>query len=129
MLLHAVQVVAVKGPKLLSVFDGATEYQLGKWTYSRHGAASYPPVYACFYGFATPEEVSSWWWWMQPGLSSRVCVHNAHTLGRLAGCAHVKARGGGVRTFTHSQASTVGHHPRLEGLCRVHAGSCLAGGV
>jgi hypothetical protein len=52
------QVVAASNGALLSVFDGTTEYRLGKWTLAKHGAASWPPLEACFYAYITPSEVS-----------------------------------------------------------------------
>jgi hypothetical protein len=43
--------------KLLSVFDGKTEYTLSKWTVAKHGAASWVPIYACYYVYQDPMEV------------------------------------------------------------------------
>eukprot|EP00195_Chlamydomonas_chlamydogama_P014328 CAMPEP_0202913864 /NCGR_PEP_ID=MMETSP1392-20130828/61649_1 /ASSEMBLY_ACC=CAM_ASM_000868 /TAXON_ID=225041 /ORGANISM="Chlamydomonas chlamydogama, Strain SAG 11-48b" /LENGTH=302 /DNA_ID=CAMNT_0049605293 /DNA_START=34 /DNA_END=939 /DNA_ORIENTATION=+ len=50
------KVVAAGGDSLVSVFDGSTKYRLAKWTHTAHGAASWPPVYACFYAYETLEE-------------------------------------------------------------------------
>ncbi len=52
------QVVAVVGHEFVSVFDGATTYTLGEWTLAKHGAASWPPLYACLYAFMLPQQVS-----------------------------------------------------------------------
>lgn len=49
-------VAATKDGRLVSVFDGTTKYELNKWTLAKHGAASWPPVYGCYYAFNTPEE-------------------------------------------------------------------------
>lgn len=54
------QVAAAVGGRILSVFDGETEYELGRWTLTKHGAASWPPVHACFYCFPTIHDVSGW---------------------------------------------------------------------
>lgn len=52
------QVVSVaKAGGLVSVLDGQERYELDKWTLAKHGAASWPPVYACSSAFATPTEV------------------------------------------------------------------------
>lgn len=51
------QVVAAIDGQLVSVYDGETTYRLGKWTYAKHGAASWPPLYACFYGHLTAQQV------------------------------------------------------------------------
>lgn len=50
------KVVAASDGALLSVFDGTTEYRLGKWTLAKHGAASWPPLQACFYAYISPSE-------------------------------------------------------------------------
>jgi hypothetical protein len=47
----------VQKGKLLSVYDGKTEYTLSKWTVAKHGAASWVPIYACFYVYQDPLEV------------------------------------------------------------------------
>lgn len=52
------KVVAAKQGKLLSIFDGSTEYDLGKWKRSATGAASWPPVMDCFFCYSTPQEAA-----------------------------------------------------------------------
>lgn len=48
-------VAAVEG-RLVSVYDGSTEYSLQRWLYSKIGAASWPPLYNCFFCYLTSEE-------------------------------------------------------------------------
>ncbi len=49
------KVVAVKKGKLVSVFDGETEYWLGDRMQSRRGGASWPPLDSCYFVYPTPE--------------------------------------------------------------------------
>ncbi|KAG2431301.1 hypothetical protein HYH02_013432 [Chlamydomonas schloesseri] len=42
-------VSSVKGD-LVSTYDGVTQYELGRWTRAKAGAAGWPPLDACFYG-------------------------------------------------------------------------------
>lgn len=49
------QVVAASGGKLVSVFDGETEYHLGRWIRSKRGAIGWPPLDSCFYACPSPE--------------------------------------------------------------------------
>ena len=49
------KVVAVKKGKLVSVFDGETEYWLGDRMQSRRGGASWPPLDSCYFAYPTPE--------------------------------------------------------------------------
>lgn len=49
--------VAVQFRKLLSVFDGTTQYQIGKKLYAKQGAGSWAPLGACLYAYRTPQQV------------------------------------------------------------------------
>lgn len=43
--------------KLLSVYDGCTEYNVGRWTLAKRGvAAAWPPLHACFFAHSSPDE-------------------------------------------------------------------------
>ncbi|KAG2484497.1 hypothetical protein HYH03_016726 [Edaphochlamys debaryana] len=53
------KVVASMNGELLSTFDGETKYQIGKWTRSKSGAASWPPLDCCFYGYPSAEKALS----------------------------------------------------------------------
>lgn len=55
--LHSVQqqVVGASGGKLVSIFDGETEYHLGRWIRSKRGAVGWPPLDSCFYACPSPE--------------------------------------------------------------------------
>lgn len=53
------KVVAVVGERMLSVFDGLTEYELGRTLSSRRGVGrplGWPPLDCCFYAYSTPEQ-------------------------------------------------------------------------
>eukprot|EP00873_Tetraselmis_striata_P002830 jgi/Tetstr1/423094/TSEL_013864.t1 len=53
------QVVAVVGTRMLSVFDGMTEYELGRRLSARRGVGlplGWPPLECCFYAYTTPEQ-------------------------------------------------------------------------
>ena len=52
-------VAAGKDGQLVSIFDGATAYQLHKTTFARAGAASWPPVDACLFAYREPIEVTA----------------------------------------------------------------------
>jgi len=41
---------------MVSIFDGKTTYNIGKWMENRHGAASWPPLYACYHGCVTVKQ-------------------------------------------------------------------------
>ena len=47
----ALQVVAAVANKLVSVFDGTTQYHLGRWSLAKRGGSGWPPLDACFFGF------------------------------------------------------------------------------
>lgn len=58
-LMHArqavrMQVVAAHKGRLCSIFDGTTEYHMGKWLVAKRGT-SWPPLDACYYAHSTPE--------------------------------------------------------------------------
>eukprot|EP00891_Asterochloris_glomerata_P004703 jgi/Astpho2/4703/fgenesh1_pg.00067_%23_186_t len=57
--LHFYKVVAVQFRKLLSVFDGTTQYQIGKKLYAKQGAGSWAPLGACLYAYRTPQQALS----------------------------------------------------------------------
>ena len=52
---HAQVVAAVRG-QLVSVFDGITQYHIGKWSTSCRGALGWPPLDVCYYGFDSAEK-------------------------------------------------------------------------
>lgn len=53
------QIAAVsKEREVVSVYDGKTPYQLGRFTFASRGAASWPPLLCCIFVFTTEEEVS-----------------------------------------------------------------------
>eukprot|EP00892_Ulva_mutabilis_P007402 jgi/Ulvmu1/5033/UM021_0050.1 len=49
------KVVGASDGKLLSVFDGVTEYCLGRWVRSKRGAVGWPPLDSCFYACPSPD--------------------------------------------------------------------------
>ena len=49
------KVVTNAGDKLVSIYDGKTEYWLGDKKYAKRGAASWPPIDACYFVFPTRE--------------------------------------------------------------------------
>lgn len=50
----SLQVVAAVRGELVSVFDGVTRYQVGRWSTSRRGALGWPPLDTCYYAFDSP---------------------------------------------------------------------------
>ncbi|GFR40007.1 hypothetical protein Agub_g542 [Astrephomene gubernaculifera] len=41
---------SVRGELVSLHDDQQLKYAIGRWTHSKHGACSWPPMYACFYG-------------------------------------------------------------------------------
>lgn len=41
------------GGRLVSIFDGVTEYSLGTWTIAKCGAKGWPPLDSCLYACAS----------------------------------------------------------------------------
>ncbi|KAK9830392.1 hypothetical protein WJX72_011505 [[Myrmecia] bisecta] len=50
------KVVAAIHGKLVSVFDGVTEYELARTLHAKRGGAAWAPLDACYFGFQTPQE-------------------------------------------------------------------------
>lgn len=50
------QVVAASKTGFVSIFDGQTQYQLGRWTLSKRGTSNllWPPLTSCFYVTSDP---------------------------------------------------------------------------
>lgn len=53
------QVVAAHKGKLVSVFDGRTEYEMYKWNLSKAGSDAHPPVWTTLWVFPTLDQVRS----------------------------------------------------------------------
>ena len=51
------KVVAAAGGSFWSVYDGSTEYRVGKTTHTKHGASCWPALWGCFFAFPTLEQV------------------------------------------------------------------------
>jgi hypothetical protein len=51
------KLVAAYDGKLLSVWDGQTAYELGRFHRAKCGASSWPPLFSCFFAFESQEEV------------------------------------------------------------------------
>ncbi len=54
-------VVAAVKNQLLSVTDARVSFALNKWTRSREGGASWPPLRSCFLAYESPIEVRTEW--------------------------------------------------------------------
>ncbi|GMH39735.1 hypothetical protein BSKO_07633 [Bryopsis sp. KO-2023] len=50
------KVVSAANGSLFSVFDGTTEYHLGRWSVAKRGAIGWPPLHACYFGYPTPPQ-------------------------------------------------------------------------
>lgn len=64
LVLHAVrlsslQVVAAVQGKLLSIYDGITEYHLGQTLHAKRGGAAWAPLDACYFAFPSMQQVSA----------------------------------------------------------------------
>lgn len=55
--MHLQVVAAVQG-RLLSIYDGNTEYKLGQTLHARRGGASWAPLDACYYAYPSMQQVS-----------------------------------------------------------------------
>ena len=53
------QVVAAVDGRLVSLFDGVTQYKLGQTLHAKRGGAAWAPLDACYYAFPTMQQVHS----------------------------------------------------------------------
>lgn len=66
------QVVAAVQGKLLSIFDGATQYKLGQTLHAKRGGAAWAPLDACYFAFPSMQQVKSMR--MVPHMLHQQCV-------------------------------------------------------
>lgn len=53
------QVVAAAHGKLLSIYDGSTQYKLGQTLHAKRGGAAWAPLDACYFAFPSLQQVTS----------------------------------------------------------------------
>lgn len=74
------QVVAAVQGRLLSIYDGTTEYNLGQTLHARRGGAAWAPLDACYFAYPSMQQVSV----TAPGLVSThmrsIRLANKHAL-------------------------------------------------
>lgn len=51
------QVVAAVQGRLLSIYDGSTQYKLGQTLHAKRGGAAWAPLDACYFGFPSMQQV------------------------------------------------------------------------
>lgn len=94
-LLFETQVVAAAGDSFWSVYDGATEYTLGKTTHTKHGASCWPALWGCFFAFPHLQQVCSTGCSMPAARMSSELLHSVHAAsyrihGRATGIHHTE---------------------------------------
>lgn len=52
------QVVAAVDGRLVSIYDGVTQYKLGQTLHAKRGAAAWAPLDACYFAFPTMQQVA-----------------------------------------------------------------------
>ena len=52
------QVVAAVDGRLVSIYDGVTQYKLGQTLHAKRGAAAWAPLHACYFAFPTMQQVA-----------------------------------------------------------------------
>ena len=53
------QVVAAVDERLVSIYDGVTQYKLGQTLHAKRGGAAWAPLDACYFAFPTMQQVHS----------------------------------------------------------------------
>ena len=53
------QVVAAVDGRLVSIYDGMTQYKLGQTLHAKRGGAAWAPLDACYFAFPTMQQVHS----------------------------------------------------------------------
>ncbi len=53
------QVVAAVDGRLVSIYDGVTQYKLGQTLHTKRGGAAWAPLDACYFAFPTMQQVHS----------------------------------------------------------------------
>ncbi len=56
---HFMQVIAAVDGRLVSIYDGATQYKLGQTLHAKRGGAAWAPLDACYFAFPTMQQVHS----------------------------------------------------------------------
>ena len=57
--LSYLQVVAAVQGKLLSIYDGVTQYQVGQTLHAKRGGAAWAPLDACYFAFPSMQQVGA----------------------------------------------------------------------
>ncbi|GLC63208.1 hypothetical protein PLESTF_000011900 [Pleodorina starrii] len=52
------KVVASVNEELVSVYDGAASFSLGRWTLGKHGANGWAPLSSCFYAYQSADQAA-----------------------------------------------------------------------
>ena len=68
------QVVAAVQGKLLSIYDGITQYKLGQTLHAKRGGAAWAPLDACYFAFPSMQQV---------GFTAQGLENNTHTEKKL----------------------------------------------
>lgn len=68
------QVVAAVQGKLLSIYDGITQYKLGQTLHAKRGGAAWAPLDACYFAFPSMQQV---------GCTAQGLNNNTHTVIKL----------------------------------------------
>ena len=100
------QVVAAVRGKLVSVYDGVSEYKLGQTLHAKRGGAAWAPLDACYFAFPNMHQVA-----IAVAIAIAIaviavekvlpCLHLVFIAAQMSCCISLKANG--VRIEFHEQ--------------------------
>ena len=68
----ALQVVAAVQGKLLSIYDGVTQYTIGQTLQAKRGGAAWAPLDACYFAFPSMQQVR-----LSNSMCTILCVYSS----------------------------------------------------